>query len=114
LDSLDLPNQSAAAALIGRICHEQGVAVMMVAHDVNPILHHLDRVVYLAEGGAVAGTPAEVITSKTLTRLYGTPVEVLRTSDGRLVVVGAPEAPALHSDRHTGLPRTAGGDRAAG
>ena len=27
-------------------------------------------------------------------------VEVLRTSDGRLVVVGAPEAPALHSDRH--------------
>ena len=36
----------------------------MVAHDVNPILHHLDRVVYLAEGGAVAGPPDEVITSE--------------------------------------------------
>jgi zinc/manganese transport system ATP-binding protein len=100
LDSLDLPNQSAAAALIGRICHEEGVSVVMVAHDVNPILHHLDRVVYLAEGGAATGTPAQVITSETLTRLYGTPVEVLRTSDGRLVVVGQPEPPAVHTDRH--------------
>ncbi|QMU79749.1 metal ABC transporter ATP-binding protein [Streptacidiphilus sp. PB12-B1b] len=92
LDSLDLPNQSAVAALIGRICHQEGVAVMMVAHDVNPILHHLDRVVYIAEGGAVSGSPEEVVTSATLSRLYGTPVEVLRTSDGRLVVVGQPEA----------------------
>jgi zinc/manganese transport system ATP-binding protein len=100
LDSLDLPNQSAVAALIGRICHERGVAVVMVAHDVNPILHHLDRVVYLAEGGAACGTPAEVITSETLTRLYGTPVEVLRTRDGRLVVVGQPEAPSTHGGHH--------------
>ncbi len=92
LDSLDLPNQSAVAALIGRICHQEGVAVVMVAHDVNPILHHLDRVVYIAEGAAVSGTPQQVVTSETLTRLYRTPVEVLRTSDGRLVVVGQPEA----------------------
>lgn len=100
LDSLDLPNQAAVAALVSRICRREGVAVVMVAHDVNPILGYLDRVVYLAAGGAAAGTPAEVITSVTLTRLYGTPVEVLRASDGRLVVVGQPEAPAHHSDRH--------------
>ncbi|MFF3511270.1 metal ABC transporter ATP-binding protein [Streptomyces sp. NPDC002573] len=99
LDSLDLTNQSAVAALIGRICHQKGVSVVMVAHDVNPILHRLDRVVYLAEGGAASGTPAEVITSETLTRLYGTPIEVLRTAGGRLVVVGRP-APAVHTDRH--------------
>jgi zinc/manganese transport system ATP-binding protein len=75
---------------------------MMVAHDVNPILSRLDRVVYMAAGGAAAGTPDEVITSQTLTRLYQTPVEVLTASDGRLVVVGAPEPPALHTDRHAG------------
>lgn len=101
LDSLDLPNQAAVAALIGRVCREEGVAVVMVAHDVNPILRYLDRVLYLAHGRAVTGTPAEVITSQTLSGLYGTPIEVLRTSDGRLVVVGSPEPPALHSDRHT-------------
>ena len=100
LDSLDLPNQAAVAALISRIARAENVAVMIVAHDVNPLLTYLDRVIYLGRGGAVSGAPAEVITSATLTRLYGTPVEVLSTSDGRLVVVGQPEAPALHSDRH--------------
>ncbi|RLU81843.1 metal ABC transporter ATP-binding protein [Streptomyces griseocarneus] len=90
LDSLDLSHQGGVAALIGRICHQEGVAVVMVAHDVNPILHHLDQVVYLAAGGSATGAPQDVITSETLTRLYGTPVEVLRASDGRLVVVGRP------------------------
>jgi zinc/manganese transport system ATP-binding protein len=100
LDSLDLPNQAAMASLVGRICREEGVTVLMVAHDINPILSRLDRVVYLAEGGAVEGRPELVITSDTLSRLYRTPIEVLRTSDGRLVVVGQPEARSLHSDRH--------------
>ena len=100
LDSLDLPNQAAVAALISRICREQSVTVLLVAHDVNPILSYLDRVIYIARGGAVSGTPEQVITSDTLTSLYDTPIEVLHTSDGRLVVVGQPEAPAHHSDRH--------------
>jgi zinc/manganese transport system ATP-binding protein len=48
----------------------------------------------------VAGAPREVINAATLSRLYGVPIEVLQTADGRLVVVGLPEAPAHHSDRH--------------
>lgn len=105
LDSLDLPNQAAVAALLSRISTDEAVTVVIVAHDVNPILTYLDRVVYLARGGAVSGAPAEVVTSENLTRLYGMPIEVLRTSDGRLVVVGQPEAPAHHTDRHSGRPR---------
>jgi zinc/manganese transport system ATP-binding protein len=89
LDSLDLPNQVAVAALLDEIRRRHGVTVVIVAHDVNPIVGYLDRVVYLAGGAAAAGTPAEVITSETLTRLFGSRVEVLRASDGRLVVVGA-------------------------
>ena len=100
LESLDLPNQAAVAGLVSRICDAEGVAVVMVAHDVNPILRYLDRVVYIAAGRAASGAPREVITSQTLTRLYGTPVEVLTTSDGRLVVVGAAEAPTSSDHRH--------------
>jgi zinc/manganese transport system ATP-binding protein len=100
LDSLDLTNQGGIAALVQRICREQQVAVLLVAHDVNPILGAIDRVVYFAGGTAVAGTPAEVITSEQLSALYGVPIEVLQTSDGRLVVVGHPEAPFVHGDRH--------------
>jgi zinc/manganese transport system ATP-binding protein len=100
LDSLDLPNQAAVAALVSTVCRDQGVTVLLVAHDVNPIESYLDRVIYLAHGEAVTGRPDEVITTETLSRLYDTPIEVLRTSDGRLVVVGQPEAPAHHSNRH--------------
>jgi zinc/manganese transport system ATP-binding protein len=102
LDNLDLANQSAVASLVQRICRERGVTVVMVAHDVNPILPYLDQVVYVAKGNAVVGPPKDVITTQTLSALYGAPVEVLRASDGRLVVVGTPEAPALHTDRHEG------------
>jgi len=105
LDSLDLPNQAAVAAVISRICQDRGITVLIVAHDVNPILRYLDRVVYLAGGRALSGPPSAVITSETLSALYGTPIEVLRTADGGLVVVGHPEAPAHHSDRHTGRAR---------
>jgi zinc/manganese transport system ATP-binding protein len=102
LDSLDLPNQIAVAGLVSEVCRSHGVAALLVAHDVNPLLAYLDRVVYLAAGRAVQGTVEEVITSPTLTRLHGVPVEVLRSSDGRLVVVGTPEPPSLHGDRHEG------------
>ena len=100
LDSLDLPNQAAIAALVRRICEEERVAVLLVTHDVNPILGYLDRVVYVAAGTAVAGRPEDVVSSETLSRLYRSPVEVLRASDGRLVVVGQPEAPFVHGHRH--------------
>lgn len=100
LDSLDLSNQGAIASLVQRICESQGVTVLLVAHDVNPILGYLDRVVYFARGRGVQGAPREVIDGPTLSRLYGAPIEVLETSDGRLVVVGTPEPPAHHHDRH--------------
>ncbi|MBI3688204.1 MAG: ATP-binding cassette domain-containing protein [Actinobacteria bacterium] len=113
LDALDLANQAAIAGLIGRICTDRQVSVVMVAHDVNPILPYLDRVLYLANGRVATGPPGAVITSETLTALLGAPIEVLSTADGRLVVVGQPEAPHLHSARHRDeAPQPGGGGRA--
>jgi zinc/manganese transport system ATP-binding protein len=100
LDSLDLPNQAAVTALVRRVCSAEQVAVLLVAHDVNPLLGYLDRVVYLGGGRALVGGVEEVITAPGLSALYGAPIEVLRTSDGRLVVVGQPEAPHHHGHRH--------------
>jgi zinc/manganese transport system ATP-binding protein len=100
LDSLDLPNQAGIAALLRRICTSEGVAVLLVAHDVNPLISYLDGVIYLAGGRAMTGTVDQVITSSRLTALYGAPIDVLRTGDGRLVVIGHPEAPHYHGARH--------------
>ncbi|MGX7681618.1 metal ABC transporter ATP-binding protein [Jatrophihabitans sp. DSM 45814] len=96
LDSLDVTNQASISSLIQRVCRAEGVAVLLVAHDVNPILPYLDKVIYLAHGGAVMGSPVEVITSETLSMLYDTPVDVLRDRAGRLVVVGQPDLPPGH------------------
>jgi zinc/manganese transport system ATP-binding protein len=98
LESLDLGNQQAISALARDICRTEGVTVIMVAHDVNPILGDLDRVIYMAGGSAVIGRPEEVITSERLSALYNAHIEVLRTSDGRLFVVGQqPEAISYHA-----------------
>jgi len=91
LDSLDLRNQQGIAGVIRHISRETGAVVLLVAHDINPVLPAVDRVVYVAHGQVTVGTPAEVITTETLSRLYATPIEVLRASDGRIVVVGQPE-----------------------
>jgi zinc/manganese transport system ATP-binding protein len=100
LDSLDLPNQAAVTALVQRICRTENVAVLLVAHDVNPLLPYLDQVIYLAGGHALQGAVEDVITGPKLSELYGVEIEVLRARDGRLVVVGQPEAPHVHGHRH--------------
>lgn len=100
LDGLDLPNQQAISALIASVSQREQTSVVMVAHDVNPIVSFLDRVIYLGPRGAVVGTPGEVITSERLSALFDSPIEVLRTSDGRTVVVGLPDVSAVHGGHH--------------
>lgn len=102
LESLDIRNQQGVASVIRQISRETHAAVLLVAHDVNPILTALDRVVYVAHGRVAAGTPEEVINTETLSRLYGTPIEVLRARDGRIVVVGQMEEEVHH---HATAPR---------
>lgn len=91
LTSLDLANQQDVVALIDRHRREHDAAVLLVTHDINPVLELTDRILYLANGRFTLGTPDEVLTSETLSALYGAPVYVLRAG-GRLVVVGAPDA----------------------
>jgi zinc/manganese transport system ATP-binding protein len=97
LESLDVPSQAGISALVRDICRREGVAVIMVAHDVNPILPYLDRVIYVARGAAVSGTPQEVITAEQLSALYGVPIDVLHDRAGRLFVVGQPDVPPEHT-----------------
>jgi zinc/manganese transport system ATP-binding protein len=95
LTSLDLANQQAVIGLIDRHRREKDAAVLLVTHDINPVLGKVDRILYIANGRFTLGTPQEVLRSDVLTALYGAHVFVLRAGD-RLVVVGAPDAEASH------------------
>ena len=76
-------------ALLARIATEQEIAVLISAHEMNPLLGVMDRIVYLAGGRAASGTTAEVVRGDVLSRLYGYHVDVLRVHGRVLVVSGA-------------------------
>ena len=93
--SLDLAHQQATSALIDARRRGAATSVLFVTHEINPVLPLVDRVLYLVGGRWAIGTPDDVLTSETLSELYGVDVDVLRVR-GRIVVVGAPDA--AHSD----------------
>lgn len=88
LASLDVRGQAVVTQLVAAISRSQGITVVLIAHDVNPLLGVLDRVMYVARGRVTTGRPDEVITSERLSELYQSSVEVLRDSRGRLFVAG--------------------------
>jgi zinc/manganese transport system ATP-binding protein len=89
LANLDLRSAQEIVALLDRITNEQGIAVLLSAHEMNPLLPVMDRIVYLAAGRAASGTTDEVIRADVLSRLYGQHVDVLRVHGRVLVVAGA-------------------------
>ena len=97
LASLDLGNQIVIAELVGDLARANGLTVLLIAHDINPLLPIVDRVLYVAHGGVAIGKPAQVITTEQLSRLYDSPVEVLHDSHGHMFVVGL-EAESAHHD----------------
>ncbi len=95
LANLDLRSEQEVVALLGRVAREQQVAVLLSAHDMNPLLPVMDRVVYLANGRAVSGSTDEVIRTEVLSELYGHPVAVLHVHDRIIVVAGPTPVPDL-------------------
>ncbi|WP_235831350.1 metal ABC transporter ATP-binding protein [Gordonia zhaorongruii] len=91
LASLDLASQQLVVDLLDARRRRANTAIMFVTHELNPVLPFVDRVVYLAGGSFRVGTVDEVMTSATLSELYGSRVEVLRVG-GRLVVIGGEDA----------------------
>ena len=76
---------------------EQQVAVLLSAHEMNPLLPVMDRIVYLATGRAASGTTDEVVRAEVLSELYGHHVDVLRVHGRVLVVAGAGDGPTSRS-----------------
>ena len=88
LSALDLKHQMRISELIDEQREKLGSAVIFVAHDLNPIIDFVDRVVYIAQGRHTIGTPDEVMRSDVLSELYGADIDVVR-NQGRVVVLGA-------------------------
>lgn len=96
LANLDLRSRRDVVNLVGTVCRNRNIAVLFVAHDVNPLVSVMDRVLYLANGHAVTGRPDEVIRTEVLTDLFGFPVRVIEV-EGHIVVTAVGEADDCHA-----------------
>ncbi|MGD0195149.1 MAG: metal ABC transporter ATP-binding protein [Candidatus Dormibacteria bacterium] len=95
LANLDIGSEQEVVELLSRIARQEQIAVLISTHDMNPLLPVMDRIVYVAGGRIATGTTAEVVSSESLTKLYGHHVDVIHVHDRILVVAGRSDA-ALH------------------
>jgi zinc/manganese transport system ATP-binding protein len=103
LANLDIASEQEVVALLGRIAKEQRIAVLISAHEMNPLLPVMDRIVYMANGRAASGPTDEVVTGEVLSKLYGHHVDVIHVHGRVLVVAGRGEGldiPIEHSGAH--------------
>ncbi len=101
LANLDLRSAAEAVNLLRRLAREHRITVLLSAHDMNPLLSAMDRIVYLANGRAASGTTEEVVRTEVLSRLYGYHIDVIRVHGRILVVAGDPSLAAhRHDDVH--------------
>jgi len=99
LINLDPHHQRSVVELTRRLQQELKITVLFSAHELNPLLNALDRVLYLGSGHAALGTVDDVITGPVLSRLYGSPIEVVRLK-GRIFVMAGEYDVELQEHRH--------------
>jgi zinc/manganese transport system ATP-binding protein len=88
LASLDPKNQMLLVERIAKIRDQTGATVLFIAHDINPLLGVMNRVLYMAGGSAALGTVDKVITGPSLSSLYGMEIDVVRAGN-RIFIVNA-------------------------
>ncbi len=88
LSNLDIRRSRELVEVVHHLVQSRHVTTLLVAHDINPLIECLDKVIYIANGHVATGPPERVLTSSSLSELYGVPVEVLHDSRGNIVIVG--------------------------
>jgi zinc/manganese transport system ATP-binding protein len=90
LANLDISSEQGIVSVLARLARAEGIAVLLSAHDMNPLMPVMDRIVYVAAGRVAVGRTDDVVQPEVLSRLYGQHVDVIRVH-GRILVVAAPQ-----------------------
>jgi zinc/manganese transport system ATP-binding protein len=99
LISLDPHHEAEVIELIKDLRRELGATILLSAHELNPLLGAIDRVLYLGNRQAALGTVDEVITGPVLSRLYGSNIDVVRVG-GRIFVMSGGRSVERDAHRH--------------
>jgi zinc/manganese transport system ATP-binding protein len=102
LANLDLRSEQGIVSVLARLAREYSIAVLISAHDMNPLMAETDTIVYVAAGKVASGRTDEVIQPDVLSALYGSPVDVLRVH-GRVLVISGDDRDPAHHPAETGI-----------
>jgi len=87
----DIPTQRNLINLLYNLRMQRNVTIILVAHNVNPLLECSDKVLLLNRRVIGFGTPADIMREDLLRELYGTKVTLVKTEKVCYL---------LESDRH--------------
>jgi len=113
LANLDIRSAQGIVTVLARLAREQQIAVLISAHDMNPLASVMDRIVYVAAGRAAVGSADEVLRTDVLSRLYGQHVDVLHVHGRVVIVAGEDGADAASPGALAGQPDAVFGSGAA-
>jgi zinc/manganese transport system ATP-binding protein len=91
LANLDLRRETELVGLISELVKRKKITALLIAHDINPLIPFVNKIIYIANGRVDNGHPETVITSNNLSRLYESNIEVIKSKNGRIVVIGVDE-----------------------
>jgi zinc/manganese transport system ATP-binding protein len=104
LANLDIRSAQGIVAVLDKLAREHQIAVLISAHDMNPLAPVMDRVVYVAAGRAAVGSAGEVLRTDVLSQLYGQHVDVLHVHGRVVIVAGEAGEDTGSPDSLTGQP----------
>jgi len=80
--AVDLANQQEMSKLLRSLATENGVTVLAAVHNVNILVHDLDRILLLNRRAIAFDSPDSVLQPEILRRAYGVDVPVVVCEDG--------------------------------
>jgi len=85
--SLDVHHAVEVLDVVDELRHNEGLTVVMAAHDLTLASRYCERLVMLSGGRVVAdGGPGQVLTEATLTAHYGAGIRIIEDDDGPVIV----------------------------
>jgi len=78
-NGVDIPSRNKILEVLNS---RENLTVIMVVHNVNPIVHFIDKVLLLNKKAIAFGSPKEALTAENLMEAYGASVQVVECKEG--------------------------------
>jgi iron complex transport system ATP-binding protein len=86
--SLDPKNQHGMLALVQNLARERSIGVLIVIHDLSLALRYCDKFLFIKNGAVYKYGDESIITTETISAVYGIDSSVVEIDGRKLVVIG--------------------------